>query len=131
MAQQESFVEESIDRVQSAMRSVEDEFEKIQRNIQDRRKNFEKQTRKQVKRLRSEFRKNPLVTRAEEIRADAVNQIESSVDSLLDWLPVASRADLRKIDRKLNQLTKKLKSLEKSQASEAAEKQPASRSASL
>ena len=131
MAQQESFVEESIDRVQSAMRSVEDEFEKIQRNIQDRRKNFEKQTRKQVKRLRSEFRKNPLVKRAEEIRADAVNQIESSVDSLLDWLPVASRADLRKIDRKLNQLTKKLKSLEKSQASEAAEKQRASRSASL
>ena len=131
MAQQESFVEESIDRVQSAMRSVEDEFEKIQRNIQDRRKSFEKQTRKQVKRLRSEFRKNPLVKRAEEIRADAVNQIESSVDSLLDWLPVASRADLRKIDRKLNQLTKKLKTLEKSQASEAAEKQPASRSASL
>jgi uncharacterized coiled-coil protein SlyX len=131
MAQQESFVEESIDRVQSAMRSVEDEFEKIQRNIQDRRKSFEKQTRKQVKRLRSEFRKNPLVKRAEEIRADAVNQIESSVDSLLDWLPVASRADLRKIDRKLNQLTKKLKTLEKSQASEAAQKQPASRSASL
>ena len=131
MAQQESFVEESIDRVQSAMRSVEDEFEKIQRNIQDRRKSFEKQTRKQVKRLSSEFRKNPLVKRAEEIRADAVNQIESSVDSLLDWLPVASRADLRKIDRKLNQLTKKLKSLEKSQASEAAEKQRASRSASL
>lgn len=131
MAQQESFVEESIDRVQSAMRSVEDEFEKIQRNIQDRRKSFEKQTRKQAKRLRSEFRKNTLVKRAEEIRADAVNQIESSVDSLLDWLPVASRADLRKIDRKLNQLTKKLKTLEKSQASEAAEKQPASRSASL
>ncbi len=131
MAQQESFVEESIDRVQSAMRSVEDEFEKIQRNIQDRRKSFEKQTRKQVKRLSSEFRKNPLVKRAEEIRTDAVNQIESSVDSLLDWLPVASRADLRKIDRKLNQLTKKLKTLEKSQASEAAEKQPASRSASL
>ena len=131
MAQQESFVEESIDRVQSAMRSVEDEFEKIQRNIQDRRKNFEKQTRKQVKRLRSEFRKNPLVKRAEEIRTDAVNQIESSVDSLLDWLPVASRADLRKIDRKLNQLTKKLKTLEKSQASEAAQRQPTSRGASL
>jgi len=123
MAEQ-SFVDESIDRVQEAVRRAENGFQDFQKQLQRRRRSIEKQTQKRVKRLRNELQKNPIVKRAEALRSDAQRQIESNVDNLLDWLPVASRSELRKIDRKLTLLSKKLKTLEKAQATGAKRSTP-------
>ena len=124
MPDQESFVREGVDRFNSAFESLGDEVERLQEEFQSRRKSFEKQladgrkkiekrTRKEVNRLESEVRKNPLVKRAQSLRADATKQIEDSVGRLLDALRIASKGDLQRVDRKLTQLTRKLKEIER------------------
>jgi hypothetical protein len=120
MAQQASIVQDSVDRVREAMSSLESDFGKVQKRaekrIQAQRKSFEKQTEKQVGRLRKEFKKNPYVKRAQDAVDGATKQIEKNVDSLLEALNVASQRDLRRVDRKLSKINKKLRELEKSSA---------------
>jgi hypothetical protein len=123
MAEQVSFVQEGVDRVNATFRSIDEEFERVQKRLQARRKSIEKQlassrrdlekrTRKQVKKLRGEMRKNPLVKRAQTLREDAAKQFESSVESVLGAFQIASKSDLTRIDRRLSSLNRKLKELE-------------------
>ncbi len=128
MPEQASFVQEGVDRVNGAFRTLDEEFDRIQKRIQSRRKSIEKQlttgrrglekrTRKQVRRLRTELRKNPVLKRAESLRADAAKQIESGVESVLSAFQIASKSDLTRIDRKISQLTRKLKELDSARRS--------------
>lgn len=129
MEQQASFVQESVDRVREAVSTLEDDLESMQRRMQrefkarrksiekqvtSSRKDFEKKTQKQVRRLRTEFRKNTYVKRAQRAVDDATKQFEQGVDNVLEVLQIASKRDLSRIDRKLNQINKKLRDLEKS-----------------
>jgi hypothetical protein len=124
MAEQTSFVNEGMDRVQSVFRSIDGELRRVQKQLQARRKSFEKQlasgrrdierqTRKQVKRLQSELRKSPIVKRAQTLRSDATQQIDNVVDRVLGALQIASKNDLDRIDRKLTVLARKLKELDR------------------
>ena len=113
MTQQATFVEESIDRVQNAVRSFEGEFEKLQKEFGKRRKQFRRDTQKQVKKIRADLRSRPLVKRAESLRSDAAKQLDSGVDSVLSLLRIASRSDVEKLDRKLGQINRKLNQMEK------------------
>jgi UTP:GlnB (protein PII) uridylyltransferase len=128
MAQQANFVQEGVDRVREAVSSFENDIERIQKRMQKEfrarrksiekqvtssRKDFEKKTQKQVKRLRGELRKNSYVKRAQDVVDDATKQFEQGVDNILEVLHVASRRDLSRIDRKLNQINRKLRDLEK------------------
>jgi uncharacterized phage infection (PIP) family protein YhgE len=136
-----SFVEDGIDRIQSAFQSVEGEFEKIQHRVGDgrkdfekrlrsgrkdlqkstkklqkrvetRRRDFEKQTEKRVKSWQKELRRYAIVRRAEGLAEDATKRIENGMDSLLSNLQIATSSDVKKIDRKLSQINRKLKALE-------------------
>jgi hypothetical protein len=124
MTEQTSFVNEGMDRVTSVFRSIDGELRRVQKQLQSRRKTFEKQlasgrrdierqTRKQVKRLQTEFRKNPLVKRAQTLRSNATQQIDSVVDRVLGALQIATKNDLERIDRKLTVLARKLKELDR------------------
>ena len=113
MSEQVSFVEEGIDRIQNAVDSVEEEFQKLQKNVLKRRKSFEKEAQKRVKRVRAELRKNPVVKRAQSVRKDLNQQLEEWTDGLFGVFPYARREDVTKLERKVNQLTKKLNQLEK------------------
>jgi hypothetical protein len=124
MTEQTSFVNEGMDRVTSVFRSIDGELRRVQKQLQARRKSFEKQlasgrrdierqTRKQVKRLQTEIRKNPLVKRAQTLRSDATQQIDNVVDRVLRALQIASKNDLDRIDRKLTVLARKLKELDR------------------
>ena len=88
---------------------MEDEFDKLQKNFEKRRKNFEKQTEKRVKK----FEKTPFGKRIVSFREDAQKQIESNVESILGLFPVASRTEVKRLERKVTQLTRKLNALEK------------------
>ena len=129
MAQQANFVQEGVDRLREAVSSIEGDLERVQNRMQKEfkarrksiekqvassRKNFEKKTQKQVKRLRNELQKNTYVKRAQGVVDDATKQFEQGVDNVLEVLHVASKRDLSRIDRKLNQINKKLRDLEKS-----------------
>jgi hypothetical protein len=135
-------VEDGIDRLQSAFQSVEDEFEKVQKRVdrgrkgfekrvrsgrkdfekntqkfqkrvETRRKDWEKQTEKRVKRVQDELRKYSLFQQLEEIADDASKRLEEGMDSLLSGLQIATRSDIQKLDKKLNTISRKLKTLEK------------------
>ncbi len=112
MEQRANFIDEGIDRVQEAWTSVEDEFDKLQKNFEKRRKRFEKQTEKSVKK----FERTPFGKRVVSFREDAQKQIESNVESFLGLFPVASRADVKRLERKITQLTRKVTALEKTGA---------------
>ncbi len=132
MAEQTSFVREGIDRVSSAFERIPDELQRVQREIQKRRKAFERQlagsrrglgrrtreiekrTRRQVERVRAEILRLPLARRVDRLRADAERVLERGVDTVLGVLQIASKSDLDRIDKKLGQMSRKLKEMERS-----------------
>ncbi|MDJ0864586.1 MAG: hypothetical protein QNK03_00660 [Myxococcota bacterium] len=116
MAQQANAIQDGIDQVRKTVRGVEREFKKIQKRVETRRKAFEKRANREMKRIQKEFQKQPLVKRAETLRKDATKQWEKSVDQLVDALPVATKREVAKIDRKLNSINRKLRELERANA---------------
>ncbi len=126
-ASRDSFVEQGVDRVQEAVRSLDKEFQRIQKQFRTRtrslekrldtqRKAFEKRAQKQIrgaqKQLRG-LRKAPVLKRAEELGNDAARQLESGVETVLGAFQIASKADLQRVDRKISKLNKRLKEIEK------------------
>lgn len=125
MAGQENLVQESVDRFNEAVDSIGDEVEKVQKRLKTRRsrfekelrksrRDFEKETRKRFKRIQTEIDKNPTTKRVRRVVADAQKQIESRVELVLGTFQIASKTDVQRIDKKLNQINRKLKELEKS-----------------
>jgi DNA anti-recombination protein RmuC len=115
MAQQASFIDEGIDQVKEAFSNVGDEFEKLQKNLEKRRKRFEKETEKRVKK----FEKSSFGKRIVSFREDTQKQIESNVESFLSLFPVASSAQIKRLERKVTTLTRKVSALEKAGAAKA------------
>lgn len=137
MAGQASLMEQGLDRVRSAVGSLDNEVERIRKNVRSRtrelerqleqrrrrlekrveqnRKHFEKRARKRVDRVLTELRKQPAFRRAEQLRKDAGKRVEQGVETLWSALNLASKSDLQRIDRKLGQLRRKLAEIEKAQ----------------
>ena len=131
MSEQVSFVQESVDRVGEAYRSFDEGFQRLQKDLRNRRKTIEKQvdtgrknverqlnssrrdiekrTRKQV----SDLRKSPVVKRAISVRDDASKQFESRIGAVLSFFNIATRTDIERVERKLGQITRKLKAFER------------------
>ena len=118
-AQSDSLVDQGVDRVQDAIKSVDKELQKIQRQVksrrrtlerrlESRRKNLEKQAQKQIKALR----KSDLVKRVETLGSDVQSQIETGLETVLSAFQIASKADIERVDRKLNRISRKLRELE-------------------
>ncbi len=123
MAQQASLVQEGVDRINEAFKSIDSEFQRVQKGLSKRRqaiekqltknrKSVERQSRKEVDRLRAEFRKNPIVKRAESVRNDINKQLESGMDNILGVFQIPSKSDMSRIDRKLNALGRRIKEIE-------------------
>jgi ElaB/YqjD/DUF883 family membrane-anchored ribosome-binding protein len=124
MAEQANLVQEGVDRFNAAFESLGDEVDRLQKRMQtrrkeiekqltDRRKRIEKRTRKQVDRIESELRKNPVLKRLQDLRKDTVQQIESRVDSVMNAIPIATKSDLKRVERKISQISRKVKDLER------------------
>lgn len=124
MAQRSNLVEEGVSRVRSVVRSFDREVKRLQKQLDSRRKTFgkrlassrrslEHRTQKQIDRVVGEFKRLPLIQRAESLREDAARQIESGVETVLGVLQIASKGELERVDRKLSQISRKLRDLEK------------------
>lgn len=117
---EQTILQDGVDRVRDAMSSVEDEIQRVQKDLRSRRKDIEKQLsssrkdfEKRARKLRAELRKNPTVKRLDRFRRDATKQLEEGVENLLGALQIASKGDVQRIDRKLSQLNRKLKEMER------------------
>ena len=100
-------------RLREAVGSLEDEVERLQGEFRTRQEDFEKRAEK----LRTEIRDSNAVKQLEELRERATRQVEEKLGDLLASLKIASKDDVRRIDRRLRQLNRKLKDLDKSPGS--------------
>ncbi|MCH7709073.1 MAG: hypothetical protein IH884_11335 [Myxococcales bacterium] len=123
MPQQVSLVQDGLDRFTSAFDSLGGEVQRIQKRVRaqrksfekrfnDQRETFEKRTRTQVNRIESELRKSGVLKRAQTLRKDAAKQLQNGMNRVLGALPVATKTDVKRIERKLGQISRKVKALE-------------------
>ena len=123
-----SFVDEGRERLHAARERIDEEVQRVQKELQTRakkierqfetgRKNFEKQTRKQVRQIEKDIRKSPIVKQLDRLRGRAGQVVEETLDGVFGVLQVASKSDVKKIDRKLTKLTKRLKDIERARQS--------------
>ena len=108
-----NFIQDGIDRVETAFESLEKEYRRLSKRADKRRKEIEKQAEKRWKKLQKEVRKNPVVKRAETLREDAYKAAQDQVEQVLGGLRIASQSELRRLDRKITALNRKVKELEK------------------
>ena len=140
MSEQTNILEESYDRLQEAFESVSEEIESFQKRVTKQRKSFEKDARKRVSKFQKELRRSDLVKRTEKfqqdlerdirgsdlvkrvrkLRKEATVRLESRIDDVLGAFQIATSADVKKLDRKLSQISKKLKEIEKARVSQPA-----------
>ena len=130
MAKQASVVQDIVDQVREAVRRVDQGFRRIQKQVETRRRrlakevtsrrhSFEKRAQREFGRIQKQIQKQPIVKRAEALRADASERIERGVSTFLDVLPIATKSDVERIDRKVSALGRKLKEIEKAQGGSA------------
>jgi hypothetical protein len=127
MSESAGIVQGSIDRFQSAFESIEGDVKKFQKNLRSQRKDLEKrfertrtriekQTRQRVNRVLTDVRKRPAYKRLESVRKDVGKRVDEGVENVLGAFGVASRSQVQRLDRKLNQMNKKLRELEQGPA---------------
>jgi hypothetical protein len=130
MAKQANVVQDSVDQVREAVRRVDQGFRRIQKQVETRRRRLakevtsrrhllEKRAQRELGRIQKQLQKQPIVKRAEAFRADASERIERGVSTFLDVLPIATKSDVERIDRKVSALGRKLKEMEKVQGGSA------------
>ena len=124
MAQQTTLIEDGFDRIQSAIRSVENEVQKAQDRFSKESDQLGKDASKRIKSFRKELKKYPAVKQAEAFRKDFNKEfdarskqvgktIESGIESLLGTFQIASQGEVAKLDKKLGRINRRLKALDK------------------
>jgi len=108
-----NFIQDGIDRVESAFDNLEKEYRRLSKRAEKRRKAFEKAAEQRLRKLQKDFRANPVVKRAETLRVDAQKVAEEQVEQLLSGLRIATRAEVQRLDRKIATLNRKVRELEK------------------
>jgi endonuclease III len=105
---------EGIERISSELEKWND---KIQSRSDKFRKESQKRIEKGVQQVQDELRKIPGVKRAEELRVEIENRVEKNIDAGVDRvytrLNLVRLDEVKKLERKIAQLNKKLRALEK------------------
>ena len=105
---------EGIERITTELEKWND---KIQNRSEQFRKDSQKRIEKGVQQVQDELRKVPAIRRAEELRTEIENRVEKNIDAGVDRvyarLKLARLDEVKKLERKIAQLNKKLSALEK------------------
>jgi hypothetical protein len=105
---------EGIERITTELEKWND---KIQSRSEQFRKESQKRIEKGVQQVQDELRKVPAIKRAEKLRTEIENRVEKNIDAGVDRvyarLKLARLDEVKKLERKIAQLNKKLRALEK------------------
>jgi hypothetical protein len=121
MAQQTSRVQEGVDQIRTRIRRIQRQVvtqrKAIEKQLSTRRKAIEKRAQKEIARVQKEIARQPLVKQAQKragsLRADAQSRLEAGVAGFLGALPLATKGEIDRIDRKLRAIDRKLREMEK------------------
>lgn len=111
-----NIIDEGIERVQQAFDSANGEIEKFQKQARKTTKQLTTRYQKSAKKAQTRLFNVPAVKKAEKVSKDLRKRAENNVDDFMKLLPIASDSDVKKINRKLAQISRKLKELENAQA---------------
>jgi len=123
MAQQTSRVQEGVDQLKTRIRRIQRQVttgrKALEKELTTRRKAIERRAQKEIARVQKEIARQPLVKRAQKqadtLRAGAQSRLEAGVAGLRAALPIATRGEIDRIDRKLRAIDRKLREMEKTQ----------------
>jgi uncharacterized coiled-coil protein SlyX len=110
---QANLVDEGIDRIQSAVKSIEDEVQRAQKKLEQNAQRFSDQTDRNLEKLRDQFAKSPLGKSTESLRSNINDQLEEGLERFLGTFQIASRNEIAKLDRKLGRISRRLTALDK------------------
>lgn len=102
--------EEGLEQLRTAVERVDGEFRRFQKRAE---RSGERLRRDLRKRGRARWREAQ--KQIEKLQREASQRFEQGLERTLAILPIASKRDLARVDRKLNQVRRKLRDLEKSQ----------------
>jgi len=101
---------EGIERITTELEKWND---KLQIRSGQFRKESQNRIEKGVQQIQDELRKVPAIRRAEELRTEIEKNIDAGVDRVYARLKLARLDEVKKLERKITQLNKKLSALEK------------------
>lgn len=115
---------EQLERISTELEKWSDELQSRGDELRARGDKFrtqsQKRVEKRIERVQKELRKVPAIKRAEELRKELNDRVEKNIDAGVDrvytGLRIARLDEVKKLERKIAQLNKKLSSLEKLQA---------------
>jgi hypothetical protein len=102
------FVQEGIDNAERTVRRLRRDGRKVVKRAERERRRIEKDLDRRVRRISKD------VTG---LRDRVLDQIGKTFDAVLSPLPVATKADLAKVDRKMKTLSRKLSKVEQAKPS--------------
>jgi len=105
--------EDGYERVQAGFRNAGEELQKLQDRADENRRDFSERAQVRAKKVQKQLLEIPAFKAADDYRVEVLKQIESNMDVFLARLPVASTNDIKKLEKKVNALTRKVRSLEK------------------
>ena len=104
---------EGLDHLESTVRELEKDWKRVQEKADRRLRQLERRAEHEFRRLEHGLRGHPLVQRAEEFASQGRRRLAEELERLLSGVGMASQADLARLERKLNALQRKLRTLEK------------------
>ena len=120
MARNQGLIEEGRERFEGArqVKRIQTGLRKspLVKRAEEQRKLLERRARK----LGSELLNSSAVKRAESLRKDAETRLEGQLESLFGLLRIASTSEVSRLERKVDQLNRKLRELEKNSPQAAA-----------
>ncbi len=121
---QANVIEQGFDRFQATFRDVDRQVQRvrrelgkrrrtIERGLKRRRTDLEKRATRQLRRVRSELRRNSTYRRAETLQAETRERIDRQIDQVLSSIPVASKSEVEGLEKRIARLTRRVRDLEK------------------
>ncbi len=111
-----NIIEDSFERVQERFRNAGEELQRLQERANENRRELSERTQARAEKVQKQLLEIPAIKAADDFRLEVRKQIETSVEEILGRLPVASNNDVKKLERKVNALTRRVRSLEKAQS---------------
>ncbi len=104
------------DRFNETLRNLDEEIQEFRERLDRGRKRVEGEFRKRADRVRTELRKSEVFRRAEQLRKDLEDQLGRGRAQIYGVFGLASKADIERLNRKINQLNRRLNELAKGSA---------------
>lgn len=102
--------EEGLEQLRAAVERMDGEFRRFQKRAERSRQRFRRDLQK---RGRAQWRQAK--RRIDQLGRQASQRLEDGIERTLSVLPIASKRDLERVDRKLNTIRRKIRDLEKHQ----------------